>query len=115
MIQERTHKLFNLKKSDKYNLKHIQSMSNDLSADENLKKFKSHKSYNTANSKNHKTIRDKYIKNRGSENNEVKEKAENQVILLTKQIEKLEKDLKAKDDEKNKILKEKNTLKQRKI
>ena len=56
MIQERTHKLFNLKKSDKYNLKHIQSMSNDLSADENLKKFKSHKSYNTTNSKNHKKI-----------------------------------------------------------
>ena len=56
MIQERTHKLFNLKKSDKYSLKHIQSMSKDLSADENLKKFKSHKSYNTANSKNHKKI-----------------------------------------------------------
>ena len=69
--------------------------------------------FSNTNPKNHKTIRDKYIKNRGSENNEVKEKAENQVILLTKQIEKLEKDLKAKDDEKNKILKEKNILKQK--
>ena len=56
MIQEKTHKLFNLKKTDKYSQKHIQSMSKDLSADENLKKFKSHKSYNTTNSKNHKKM-----------------------------------------------------------
>ena len=56
MIQERTQKLFNLKKNDKYSQKHIQSMSKDLSNEENLKKFKSHKSYNTANSKNHKKM-----------------------------------------------------------
>ena len=56
MIQERTHKLFNLKKSEKYSQKHIMSMSKDLSNEENLKKFKSHKSYNTANSKNHRKI-----------------------------------------------------------
>ena len=56
MIQERTQKLFNLKKNDKYSHKHIQSISKDLSNDENLKKFKSHKSYNTGNSKNHKKM-----------------------------------------------------------
>ena len=52
MIQESTQKLFNLKKNDKFSQKHIQSMSKDLSSDEKLKKFKSHTSYNIANSKN---------------------------------------------------------------
>ena len=56
MIQESTQKLFNLKKNDKYSQKHIQSMSKDLSNEENLKKFKSHTSYNTGNSKIHKKI-----------------------------------------------------------
>ena len=69
MIQEKTHKLFNLKKTDKYSQKHIQSMSKDLSADENLKKFKSHKSYNTANSKNHKKMPSTIIN--GSKDNKI--------------------------------------------
>ena len=69
MIQEKTHKLFNLKKTDKYSQKHIQSMAKDLSADENLKKFKSHKSYNTANSKNHKKMPSTIIN--GSKDNKI--------------------------------------------
>ena len=56
MIQESTQKLFNLKKNDKFSQKHIQSMSKDLSTEEKLKKFKSHTSYNTANSKIHKKM-----------------------------------------------------------
>ncbi len=56
MIQESTQKLFNLKKNDKFSQKHIQSMSKDLSSEEKLKKFKSHTSYNTANSKIHKKM-----------------------------------------------------------
>ena len=69
MIQERTHKLFNLKKSEKYSQKHIQSLSKDLSTDENLKKFKSHKFYNTNNSKNHKKIPSTIIN--GSKDNKI--------------------------------------------
>ena len=56
MIQESTQKLFNLKKNEKYSQKHIQSMSKDLCSEEKLKKFKSHTSYNTSNSKIHKKM-----------------------------------------------------------
>ena len=48
MFQERTKKLFNLKKNDKNNnQKHIQSLSKDLISEESYKKFKSQKSYHT--------------------------------------------------------------------
>ena len=45
MFQERTKKLFNLKKTEKNIQKHLQSLSKDLSSEENFKKFKSQKSY----------------------------------------------------------------------
>ena len=47
MFQERTKKLFALKKSEKNNQKHIQSLSKDLISEENFNKFKSQKSYHT--------------------------------------------------------------------
>ena len=47
MFQERTKKLFALKKSEKNNQKHIQSLSKDLISEENFKKFKSQKAYHT--------------------------------------------------------------------
>ena len=47
MFQERTKKLFNLKKTEKNEQKHLQSLSKDLSSEENFKKFKSQKSYHT--------------------------------------------------------------------
>ena len=47
MFQERTKKLFNIKKNEKDNQKHIQSLSKDLSSENNFKKFKSQKSYHT--------------------------------------------------------------------
>ena len=47
MFQERTKKLFSLKKSEKNNQKHIQSLSKDLISEENYKKFKTQKSNHT--------------------------------------------------------------------
>ena len=47
MFQERTKKLFALKKSEKNNQKHIQSLSKDLISEENYKKFKTQKSNHT--------------------------------------------------------------------
>ena len=47
MFPEKAKKLFNLKKTEKINQKNNQSLTKDLSSDENFKKFKSQKSYHT--------------------------------------------------------------------
>ena len=47
MFPEKAKKLFNLKKTEKNNQTNNQSLTKDLSSDENFKKFKSQKSYHT--------------------------------------------------------------------
>ena len=47
MFQEMNKKLFNLKKTEKNNQNHIQSLTKELNSEDNYKKFKSQKLHHT--------------------------------------------------------------------